>query len=337
MGGNGNARESAAVGSMGGMGLRRILDRFRHPVRTADPRKTVILFFNDIWGRSPDFPENGIPEMCEITMDRARLREADAVVFHLPSLGRWGRVKKFPGQLWVAWSMECDLHYPRFQTPRFLSRFDLTMTYRQDAHVVAPYYNFHLMEPLRTPPKPKRRDRLAAMFISSRWDKSGRLAYARELMRHMELHSYGKQLQNRHLPGDTGRAAKLDTIAGYKFTLAFENACAPDYVTEKFFDPLIAGSVPVYLGAPNVSEFAPSDRCYVDASRFETPKALAEYLRFLDEDEAAYQAYLAWRGEPFRPPFLDLMEAQRVHPFIRLCRIVREFANGQNTPGGVSN
>ena len=59
------------------------------------------------------------------------------------------------------------------------------------------------------------------------------------------------------LEADKGSATKLETIKAYKFTLALENAIAEDYVTEKVYDPLIASSVPVYLGAPNIDDFAP--------------------------------------------------------------------------------
>jgi hypothetical protein len=34
------------------------------------------------------------------------------------------------------------------------------------------------------------------------------------------------------------------------------------YVTEKFFDPLIAGSVSVYLGVPDVDKLAPGLHAY---------------------------------------------------------------------------
>jgi hypothetical protein len=80
-------------------------------------------------------------------------------------------------------------------------------------------------------------------------------------MRYLQVHSYGKCLNNRALLEDTGRQTKLDKVARYKFTLAFENSLTRDYVTEKSFDPLIAGSVPVYLGAPNIEEFAPGKHC----------------------------------------------------------------------------
>src|SRR5204863_10198514 len=102
---------------------------------------------------------------------------------------------------------------------------------------------------LRTPPRPKRE--LAALFMSATRETSGRTAYAAELMRHMEVHSYGSLLRNRRLRDDRGGATKLETIASYRFTLAFENALEEDYVTEKLYDPLVAGSVPVYLGAPD--------------------------------------------------------------------------------------
>lgn len=41
-------------------------------------------------------------------------------------------------------------------------------------------------------------------------------------------------------------------VAQYKFTLAIENAKCDDYITEKLWRPLIAGSIPIYLGSPSV-------------------------------------------------------------------------------------
>jgi hypothetical protein len=256
-------------------------------------------------------------------MDKRRMREATAVVFHIPSLGSLRRVEKFPGQIWVAWSMECEAHYPQLLDGRFMSRFDWTMTYHRHADVSVPYYSPKLEHLLLTPPRTH--DNLVAFFASGRHDRSRRLAYAAELMRHIEVHSYGRQLTNRRLARDNGRATKFETIAAYQFTLAFENAIAPDYVTEKFFDPLIVGSVPVYLGAPNVAEFAPGERCYIDASNFESPRALAEYLLHLHANDAAYREHLAWKRHPLRPGFLTLLDEQRTHPFVRLCQRLREL------------
>jgi hypothetical protein len=44
--------------------------------------------------------------------------------------------------------------------------------------------------------------------------------------------------------GDHGGKTKLDTMARYKFYLAFENNNNVDYVTEKYFQALMMGTVP---------------------------------------------------------------------------------------------
>jgi hypothetical protein len=38
-------------------------------------------------------------------------------------------------------------------------------------------------------------------------------------------------------------------LSSYKFSLAMENAVCDDYVTEKFWRPFIAGSVPIVFGS----------------------------------------------------------------------------------------
>jgi hypothetical protein len=73
------------------------------------------------------------------------------------------------------------------------------------------------------------------------------------------------------------RNEKLDCFRKYKFVIAFEDAIEPDYVTDKFFDPLLADSVPVYLGAPNIEEFAPGNNCFVDVHKFKNPQSLAQF------------------------------------------------------------
>lgn len=289
---------------------------------SASARHIVILFFNGLWGEPPDYPKDKLPPDCEITTDKRRMREAAAVVFHIPSLGSLRRMRKFPGQKWVAWSMECEVHYPQLRNPDYMRLFDWTMTYDRDADITVPYYSPDLLPLLSR--APQRHDQLVSFFASGRHDRSGRLAYAAELMRHAEVHSYGRRLRNRTLARDLGHATKIDTIGAYQFTLAFENAIARDYVTEKFFDPLIVGSVPVYLGAPNVAELAPGEHCYIDAAEFPDPRGLAEYLLALDADPVRYQEYLNWKQAPLRPEFLALVEQQRIHPFVRLCEKLRE-------------
>jgi hypothetical protein len=231
--------------------------------------------------------------------------------------------------------MESEVNYPLLANPNFMRQFDLTMTYRLDADVTVAYTSYYsdaanLSRALRTMPGPKSSDKLASLFISSGLNRSGRIEYATELMRYLEIHSYGRGLQNREIPlPDRGRPSKLDLLAQYKFDLSFENSCAEDYVTEKFFDPLVVGTVPVYLGAPNVDQFAPGDRCFINTSDFQHPKDLAEYLLHLDRDESAYAAYHSWKELPFRPSFQHLLEGQEAPPFARLCGEIRTRQRGK--------
>ncbi|MDP8234400.1 MAG: glycosyltransferase family 10, partial [Candidatus Saelkia tenebricola] len=52
--------------------------------------------------------------------------------------------------------------------------------------------------------------------------------------------------------------SKRETMQKYKFAICYENAKdIPGYITEKIFDCFLAGCVPVYWGAPNVTEHIP--------------------------------------------------------------------------------
>jgi hypothetical protein len=208
----------------------------------------------------------------------------------------------------------------------YMRHFDLTMTYRLNADISMPYIWYFISGPnlvraMCDSPKPK--NNFVALFISNRTNQSRRLEYASELMRYLDVHSYGRFRRNRVIFGDCWRPTKLEIIAKYKFTLAFENAIGTDYVTEKFYDPLVAGSVPVYLGAPNVETFAPADHCYINVADFAGPRDLAEYLLTLRNDNVAYEGYLAWKKHPLRQSFLEFLSGQQEHPFVRLCNKVR--------------
>ncbi len=60
---------------------------------------------------------------------------------------------------------------------------------------------------------------------------------------------------------------KLDVLKTFRFTLAFENCIFPGYVTEKIFDAMLGGSVPIYLGAPDIEDFVPSG-CFIDFRQY---------------------------------------------------------------------
>ena len=291
-----------------------------------EPR--LILCYNSMWGELPSGAASSLPAPFVLSCDRGLMSRACAVIFHLPTLSRYElffrRLRKRAGQIWVAWSMECEANYPCMNDPSFMSCFDLRMTYHQDADVVVPYLDAEIAERLRAPAQDKPAGNVACAFISSPFNKSGRRQYLQELMRHLDVHSYGRQLRTRRIEEDRGRSTKLETFAAYRFTLAFENAIGREYITEKFFDPLLAGSVPVYLGAPNIGDFAPGDHCFINVADWESPRALAGYLHDVAADDELYQQYFSWKTQPFRPEFTRLVAHQQKPALNRLCDRLRD-------------
>lgn len=79
---------------------------------------------------------------------------------------------------------------------------------------------------------------------------------------------------------------KVSTLSDYRFSLCFENTRFPGYVTEKIFDCFFAGTIPVYLGAPDIDSYVPRDS-FIDVTSFGSLADVREYLRGLTSAEAA--------------------------------------------------
>jgi alpha(1,3/1,4) fucosyltransferase len=100
--------------------------------------------------------------------------------------------------------------------------------------------------------------------------------------------------------------SKSATLSGYTFAICFENQVMQGWVTEKIFDCLVAGTIPVYLGAPDIDDWVDTE-CYVDMRRFPDYGALRDYLRGLSPAEI--DAYREAGREYFR--------SERFFPFTK--------------------
>jgi len=81
---------------------------------------------------------------------------------------------------------------------------------------------------------------------------------------------------------------KISFISKYKFTIAFENESSPNYVTEKIFDPLYAGSIPIYWGAPNVTEYF-NPKSFINVQDFASFDEVIEFVKEIDTNTDLYQ------------------------------------------------
>jgi len=73
-------------------------------------------------------------------------------------------------------------------------------------------------------------------------------------------------------------------LSRYRFSVCFENGPMRGYITEKIFDCLYAGVVPVYLGAPDINKYIPEDS-YVDMRKFDSYKEMLTSVQAMSAQE----------------------------------------------------
>ena len=289
-------------------------------------KKIIVLFYNFLWGNEPIFPDSLPPEGFEFTFDHDRLQEANAVVFHLPNLFQSmdeEEINKPDGQIWIAWNLESEINYPRVESEEIRSLFDLRMGYHQNDDILYSYYSFLNESDFKYSNQELPVLNKACMFISSSVNKSHRLEYLNELMRYTEIDSYGRMFHNKNIEYDNGESTLKEIAQKYKFVIAFENAISKDYVTEKFFNPLVIGSVPVYLGAPNIEDFIPGKNSFVDVRNFDSPKDLADFLNRCYLDNDLYNQFHQWKKGSLLPSFLDKLNTAKEHPIKKMCTLIK--------------
>jgi hypothetical protein len=203
---------------------------------------------------------------------------------------------------------------------------------RLESDVPLPYFSWHdfgIMEPpLAAKPE------LAAAFISNcNFPLRNQCLKNLVELTHGRVKSYGNC---EHTHDESGPkkspAAKLQALRQNKFALAFENSETKDYVSEKFWQALVAGSVPVVIGAPNIKFYAPDTTPFPYESRalLNLPDfgydsaALARRVAELDAREEEYQSYLAWKREGYSDDFKALADLTATHSSCRVCILVAD-------------
>ena len=121
------------------------------------------------------------------------------------------------------------------------------------------------------------------------------------LSKHFPVFSMGRCEQNIAPPtGDVGRLgdfeAQQEMKSKYMFYFALENGVqCPHYVTEKIFDALTRGSIPIYIGWDGFEEYIPSKDAVIDLRDYESIDHLAAKLAKIATSESEYAKYHAWR------------------------------------------
>jgi len=287
---------------------------------------------------------------------------ADVVLFHAPTHRKHGETlpaKKAAGVTYAFVSME-QPKYARYLADRaYLQRsFDLLLTYSQASvypgttlpNLPLTYYPLNIIpaDAILKPAKPMAQKTgygtgVTVAVLISNCKKAGaeeRTAFLKELMEYINVHSYGGCLQNRKepvVPNDPAwpivaqkRARKIVILSDYQYYLAFENSPIDDYVSEKVYEGLLAGAVPVYRGAAGISNFMPGDDSFINANGM-TARQLADKLLATSANEALYNSYFAYKARKIPGSFDRLALNSFTHPNVlcRLCEYVHAKKHGR--------
>lgn len=220
-----------------------------------------------------------------------------------------------PGIESVVRSMESAQYYPENNVENAHGKgFTVVMTTSLASDVPVGYFSWAEYD-LMAPPKKKIKTALAAAFISNCGGHNFRLEAITKLREFgVSIDSYGACLRNQD-----GQVNKLETLRNYKFSLAFENSNEDDYVTEKFWQSLVAGSIPVVIGAPNIYDFAPSPKAILHIKSVKDIEHVAKQMMHLATHEDAFNASLSWKYEGPSDAFKALVDMAVVHSSCRLC------------------
>ncbi|XP_054931164.2 alpha-(1,3)-fucosyltransferase C-like [Dermacentor andersoni] len=233
---------------------------------------------------------------CFLTRDRSLIRSADAVVIHERDadgndLPRY----RAEHQRWVYWNKEAPPNCHPEKMASLRGVFNWTYTYRRDSDVPHPYFFVRSVAHPRTAPPAEYtpaldQSRLVVWVTSHCRTSSRRETFVDELRKHMAVDAFGS-CGNLACPPNEDCFARIGER--YYFYLALENAVCRDYVTEKLYNALHYGMVPVVMGRYSAS-LAPPGSC-IDALQFASPERLAAYLKAVAADPTQYAAYFAWK------------------------------------------
>lgn len=280
----------------------------------------VLWWYDELYSGiydNQDSHEFGCPSgaSCIATKDRSVLssnRDMAIMIYGTDFKISEAPFPRKPNHAWALLHEESPQNNYVIQHQEAISQFNYTATFQRTSHYplttqALPSIEY-LTEREPIPVDEKNRMRKAGMapvfYLQSNCDvPSDRDRYVKELMKYIQVDSYGTCLNNIQFSDkklantvtEMNSKELLKIAANYKFHLAFENAICNDYITEKFFRPLHVGSIPVYHGSPSAREWAPNDHSIIMVSDYASPERLAVFLEYLDTHDDAYVNYLSYR------------------------------------------
>lgn len=242
---------------------------------------------------------------CYATDNRSLLPldEYDALIFHASyNKGKHGVPSiRSPHQIYIFMNWEAPVYIcPNLK--QYNHYFNWTMSYRFDSDIVRRHgYVFKEETTYEMPSAEflKNKTKLGAWFVSNCRTRSKRELLGKELTKYMQLDIYGNcgKLQCPRKKGN-GKISSVECYEmieeKYKFYLSFENSYCRDYSTEKLYNILSRNLVPVVYGFGDYKLSAPPNSV-INVENFQNASDLADYLKYLNENDEEYLKYFEWK------------------------------------------
>ncbi|XP_071854612.1 glycoprotein 3-alpha-L-fucosyltransferase A-like [Apostichopus japonicus] len=235
------------------------------------------------------------------------LATSHAVIVHHKSKWIWEDVirNRLDGQIWIYMTRESPIHSrPKWSNDRTNIAFNWSMTFRTASEITIPYGRYFEMAPENfqsgnrnwAAEKTRLIAWMASNCVTSSWPRN---TFVKNLQKFLQVDRYG-QCGNLKCPRNN--AEKCDRLlSSHKFYLALENSECEDYITEKFWNNgLSKNIVPIVYGTTrkDYEKVAPP-HSFIHVSDFKNMTDLAEYIKYLDQNDTAYNEYFDWKKYGF--------------------------------------
>eukprot|EP00012_Vannella_robusta_P007863 CAMPEP_0206200910 /NCGR_PEP_ID=MMETSP0166-20121206/11191_1 /ASSEMBLY_ACC=CAM_ASM_000260 /TAXON_ID=95228 /ORGANISM="Vannella robusta, Strain DIVA3 518/3/11/1/6" /LENGTH=336 /DNA_ID=CAMNT_0053619399 /DNA_START=128 /DNA_END=1138 /DNA_ORIENTATION=+ len=270
---------------------------------------------------------------CYVTDSQGLAPMADAIMMeiinHPRSFGdapiNWPRKKA--DQLWGMFYYEPSEQFSSFLSPEVLDHFDFTVTPKQDSDMpitlICPWGRNP--QAYLSPPPSKHAGAPVCDFLGH--VPPGYHGLLESLRDHIKVDSFGGPWKNADAPEPFNLPNRIRHVGQYKFALVTESTIEVDWIGPELSQAWLAGTVPIYIGAPNVDEFVPGEHSIIKATDFESGEALANYLKHLLDNEDEYKKYFAWKEQGLSPSFERHLENCAHLAECRICHHVRDAKN----------
>lgn len=249
---------------------------------------------------------------CQYSHNRSLSNSASIVGFHVRDTSTNDLPQKLEQQDWLLLTQESP-KYDYMATPdKFIADydklrlFDLSMTYRLDSTFPYPYMSQTQMKNILTYDTPGFHDRRSIsrgeapiLWLAHNCNAfNKREKYLEELSKYVPIDFRGPCMLNTDPFPNGGDTVGL--MKQYKFYLALENSNCFQYVSEKVYNALAAGAVPIVLGPPGSNgsgykQFVPTWNSVIYLSEYPDPKDLAKLLRQLESNETLWEERREYR------------------------------------------